>query len=733
MWSTEYVELKRIDELLQCGICYEYMDTCVITSCSHSYCSLCIRKYLHYKTQCPICSEETFEKDLRKNKLLDEIIMHYLNFKEKHDKKFHREKLTAKNDNSGMICSTNNFACKKEQDVSDVTAEVSHKSSDSPTLAAGNTTPRRRKDHQQDVSTPSTSTDLRIPSMFTPKSRKGLQKEEDRRVVTCPVCKVEVSENNINRHLDDCLKRANTKDCPKKSEPKRKPLPKLVLSLMKDNVIRKRLKELGLSSQGDRKVLENRLQRYTVLFNAECDKTYPRPVSELIKQCEEEENLEKKVQKPLNRLNVNRNTEHNVIEQQRKKYLTTNKDSFDQLIARVKHDSDPQKMCVRRNILNEKNFDAPLNDRVADNDSTIKDCQRNNFALLNSSANCIEDSDSSSSPLQSYFSENPMNFLSVELASSNDSIDQCASNHYTSNCQNETSSDSFDPIINSKNIKIKEPSFENVLIHEEITSINRSKQCDFLDNEMDMAIKESVSELDNMETEDGVQTRLKNLKRSRSDTKYSSDNEMDMDIKESVSELDNMETENGEQARLENLKRSRSDTKYSSGRHVAYSEPRDRWQKELCNDNVDSIVEDVDFVEDSIDIQDDCERPKHEQSNKTMTEYAAGSIKSEKENMKIKDKILDKDIATWTLRKREREMAFALSDEEKIVERGTIARKSLRLGLSEAKGFNNENFGETMRDEEKSQSEKEQSQVICLNNIRNVARKSVRLRNKKSK
>jgi len=88
--------------------------------------------------------------------------------------------------------------------------------------------------------------------------------------------------------------------CVSRNEQKRKPLPKLVLSLMKDNIIRKRLKQLGLSSQGDRKALESRLQRYTVLYNAECDRTYPRPISELIKQCEEEENLEKKVQKPLN-------------------------------------------------------------------------------------------------------------------------------------------------------------------------------------------------------------------------------------------------------------------------------------------------------------------------------------------------------------------------------------------------------------------------------------------------
>lgn len=83
-------------------------------------------------------------------------------------------------------------------------------------------------------------------------------------------------------------------------ESKRKPLVKLVLNLMKDSGIRKKLKEFGLSSQGDRKMLENRLQRYIIIYNAECDKVNPRPVPVLIKQCEEEEHLEKKIQKPSN-------------------------------------------------------------------------------------------------------------------------------------------------------------------------------------------------------------------------------------------------------------------------------------------------------------------------------------------------------------------------------------------------------------------------------------------------
>lgn len=126
-----------------------------------------------------------------------------------------------------------------------------------------------------------------------------------------------------------------------------KPLPKLVFNLMKDAILRKKLKEFGLSLQGDRRTMENRLQRYIILYNAECDKSNPRSISELIKQCEDEENLERKINKTFlnvnthyiilfkfsklcfdilnkiinfQKLNFTRNTEQNVIENERKKY-----------------------------------------------------------------------------------------------------------------------------------------------------------------------------------------------------------------------------------------------------------------------------------------------------------------------------------------------------------------------------------------------------------------------------
>ncbi|XP_012215895.2 E3 ubiquitin-protein ligase RAD18-like isoform X1 [Linepithema humile] len=689
MWPIQYVELKLIDEFLQCGICYEYMDTSVMTLCSHNYCSLCIRKYLHYKTQCPICLEETFEKDLRKNKILDEIISQYLNVKEKLLKKFHLEEtLKVKDKNfeekeTGNVCSLNNSEYKKKQDVFD-TSKILHKSSDSPVHKNSNITPHGKKDYQ-DVSTPSTSTERRIPLMFTPKSTKGFPNDENCQIVTCPVCKVDVSQNNINKHLDQCLKRENAKDQPKKSESKRKPLPKLVLNLMKDNAIKKKLKELGLSSQGDRKVLESRLQRYIILYNAECDKINPRPISELIRQFEEEENLEKKVQKPSNRLNVNRNTEQNVIEQQRKKYLAVNKDSFDHLIAKIKHADSPQKLSIRRKIFSKENPDDSHESHITENDSTIRDNEKSNFLSPNSANPYIEDSDSNATcPLQIYSSTDPMKFLTVELASSsNDSTEQSAFIQETPKRRRKTNPVSFNFIVKT------EESLENTLIHEKIISSN-SRECNF------------------------------------------SEDRMDTDTIESVSKYTRIELENRERQVNSSAENSRSGLKYSPEKYIGDSESRDSSQRELCNKDTDSIVQDIEsFVGDNESAEDDhnlvvTERLKQEQLHDAKKEYVSDCTKFEKENVES----LDETIKVF--RKREREVTFISSDEEKAEEKSMNTRKSLRLGLTEAKGFNNGNIYEKTRNEENSQSKKKQTRGTCAKSTRNCTKKSVRLRNKMS-
>ncbi|XP_053979390.1 uncharacterized protein LOC128876771 isoform X1 [Hylaeus volcanicus] len=435
MWPQEYIELKYIEDLLVCGICYEYMETSVITSCSHNYCSLCIRKYLHYKTQCPACFAETFEKDLRKNKVLDEIITQFSQIKDKLKKCLRSQMQFLPFNRSDIILNSPKSTPKnKDKHLIKLEDKIVNKR----LISESNTSPSINV--QKDLSSPSTSGNSRIPLMFTPKSTKSanvtvVEKTAD---VICPVCKVTISELHINKHLDDCLKRESRKVQPQTVQLNRKPLPKLVFTLMKEGVIRKKLKEFGLSTQGDRKAMEARLQRYIILYNAECDKSYPRPVSELIKQCEDEESLEKNIYKTssfINKLHVNRNTEQNVIDVERKKYLETYKDSFESLIRKIKHTNPPRHSSARRNLLNEsiQNNESTLDKQEKDenSDDSVVETDKDNFLPLNSGA-YIEDSDSDADcPLQMYSSTYPTKLLNVELSPPRNNIpkNKCETNY----------------------------------------------------------------------------------------------------------------------------------------------------------------------------------------------------------------------------------------------------------------------------------------------------------------
>lgn len=429
MWPQEYIALKDIENLLICGICYEFMDTSVMTLCSHNYCSLCIRKYLHYKTQCPACFAETFEKDLRKNKILDEIITKFSQIKDKLKRVLQIHIQFSKFDENNQVSTIpkllhqNNDTNINEQENKIIYNQIINNTSENNISPSINV--------QNNIFSPSTSGISRIPLMFTPKSHKRnkVTNIEKTKVVICPVCKVTISEIKINRHLDDCLKRESMKEKPQINESIRKPLPKLVFNLMKDAILRKKLKEFGLSLQGDRRTMENRLQRYIILYNAECDKSNPRSISELVKQCEDEENLERKINKTfLNKLNFTRNTEQNVIENERKKYLETHKDSFENLIKNIKRVDTTKRPSVRRSLLKES-IEREINEDVPDKcqkrenlDDSMTYIEQNDFNSLKSDV-YIEDSDSDSTcPLQMYSSTEPNKFFNIESSPSNNTV-----------------------------------------------------------------------------------------------------------------------------------------------------------------------------------------------------------------------------------------------------------------------------------------------------------------------
>ncbi|KAK7081928.1 hypothetical protein SK128_011867 [Halocaridina rubra] len=423
-WPSNIPELKRLDELLRCGICYELMSTSMITGCSHNYCSLCIRQYLGYKTQCPACFREATSQQLRNNRLLDEIILLFPSLRDKAARQFMAAKgtsisgyLTGRDggiveENDGVssdgesregtstITKTPNtkgvakdvaIASPLSQQLpgkNKILSFMSPSMGETPSKTTGegaiqriSNTPHRKRIMNQGPLTPgysgsgSPSLPQKSPSASISRSRNTLGSAspstsaaltqsgcqsvsgyysilsdrggasgnavaQDSPKVSCPVCNVSIPERNINVHLDACLKRMEEIEKVEvvsvEEPPKRKPLPKLVYSLLSEKQLRLKLKEIGLSVQGEKQVLVNRHRRYTILYNAECDVIDPRPISEILRQIEREEKEESKGTVKKSIFNYDRKTAPEIIEKEQVRYMKQNSSLFSSLIADVR-------------------------------------------------------------------------------------------------------------------------------------------------------------------------------------------------------------------------------------------------------------------------------------------------------------------------------------------------------------------------------------------------------------
>ncbi|XP_023318241.1 E3 ubiquitin-protein ligase RAD18-like [Trichogramma pretiosum] len=455
-WPEEFSGLKTIEEYMICGICYDYMDTSVITPCSHNYCSLCIRKYLHYKPQCPACFNEFYEKDLYINRSMDGLIRDYIQIREKIitlienrnvynaavqqkeagvlspvQPSYHSKTMTQVTNtqsvqspktpkSSKKISVISNFGLSSPKTV--VSKSEDPKTPSSPFLQTSSVCSQKDA-----MLSPSTNRSLsNLPSlakMFTPKRKETVSTASvpvtSVKSVSCPVCSVDISEQHVNVHLDACLKR-ETAEKQIKEKPKvknnRPPLPKLVLRVMKEAELRKKMRELGLSTQGDRRTLENRFTRYSTIYNSECDKLEPRSIPELLRQCEMEEKQERKMDMFLvptvtaNRLVIERNADEKKIEEAQKSYRETNKSSFDKLIEDMKKRQQKSKEEKSKNSSTDYESSTSKN-KMQDKKENVSD-KDEDMCLVTDINESFENSDSEQDcPLQHYTREDSKKFL----------------------------------------------------------------------------------------------------------------------------------------------------------------------------------------------------------------------------------------------------------------------------------------------------------------------------------
>ena len=72
--KTPLRHLGPVEAALRCQVCKDFFDTPMITSCSHTFCSLCIRRCLTTDGKCPTCRAQDQEIKLRPNSIVRELV-----------------------------------------------------------------------------------------------------------------------------------------------------------------------------------------------------------------------------------------------------------------------------------------------------------------------------------------------------------------------------------------------------------------------------------------------------------------------------------------------------------------------------------------------------------------------------------------------------------------------------------------------------------------------------------
>ncbi|KAE8154757.1 hypothetical protein BDV25DRAFT_94689 [Aspergillus avenaceus] len=283
--STDWLDtplslLAPLESALRCQVCKDFFDNPVITSCSHTFCSLCIRRCLSTEGKCPACRSSDQELKLRRNWAVQELVESFQNAR---PNVLGLARMAAADDRGEAEDGAEPPVSKKRK--------VDGRDGSDATVSEGRQTRSRTR-----------GTEERQPAPATMEIIEDSQDEEyvpEDGLVACPICSRRMKNEAVFPHLDICTgdpapskkvsfgslqpMSASRKDIQHK-QPER--LPTINYSLLKDNVLRKKLKDLGIPNWGPRPLLQRRHTEWMNLWNANCDSKAPKSKRELLQELD---------------------------------------------------------------------------------------------------------------------------------------------------------------------------------------------------------------------------------------------------------------------------------------------------------------------------------------------------------------------------------------------------------------------------------------------------------------
>ncbi|GKU03098.1 e3 ubiquitin-protein ligase rad18 [Fusarium langsethiae] len=274
--ATPLSALAAVEGALRCQVCKDFFKTPMITSCSHTFCSLCIRRALSNDGKCPLCRATEQENKLRSNWSLEEAVQAFV---------------SARSDTLELARKGNSQnTTSKRKATSD-----HHDSGNSPdgkrlrsssrlqnTRSATRQTPKIEYNETVEVA----DSDGDDDDEYRPEPEDGL--------VACPVCQDRMKDWQVFTHLESCTgpkpkpqRTVSSVSSPiysQQRQPTKAPdrLPTINYSMYKEQALRKKMADLGISNQGPRTLLERRHKEWMTIWNSNCDAARPRTRQELL-------------------------------------------------------------------------------------------------------------------------------------------------------------------------------------------------------------------------------------------------------------------------------------------------------------------------------------------------------------------------------------------------------------------------------------------------------------------
>ncbi|CAK7198149.1 E3 ubiquitin-protein ligase rad18 [Sporothrix eucalyptigena] len=298
--STDWLDttlacLMPVEQAFRCHVCKDFYNSPMITSCNHTFCSLCIRRCLSVDGKCPLCRMTDQESKLRGNWALREAIDAFCKARPTILEVARKPLPRAK--------SPTPPTASKRKAEDEATAEQPQEPQPKRTRSSARLS--KTKAAEAVASMAQEEMVVEVPDSDNSGDGGDTDYEPDDGLVACPICQKRMKMALINSHLDSSCSSSPKKTKPTTSfskttstpaassslnpfsaasapPPPPERLPSVSYSLLNDSALRKKMAALGLATFGSRQLLERRHKEWTTIWNANCDSARPKRKADLL-------------------------------------------------------------------------------------------------------------------------------------------------------------------------------------------------------------------------------------------------------------------------------------------------------------------------------------------------------------------------------------------------------------------------------------------------------------------